>query len=235
MITPMQPFPNRGVLAANVNLTKGRLAAHVNRGAAYSYVLRSLVFSQESRLFAQHGSAPNFQGDVLTLCTCKHQMRASLEVSDWEKERWVVGLTSRCLHRKRHWLFYLAKVGRAYPSQADLWADLPAQVREAKSAQANYLGDVFTPRGGASEEGRFRPRNYHAPARHSHRRNSCDTGWHNDIDYWNAGHAGHPALLVFDPHLTFLWDEPVIWYSGDHCRNYKKWSALADLIQVLRD
>lgn len=33
-------------------------------------------------VFEQWGSAPNFQGDVMTLCTCKHQMRSGMDVDN---------------------------------------------------------------------------------------------------------------------------------------------------------
>ena len=230
-----QPFPDSGRLANNPNLTTAALTSRIGTmaGAAYSYVVKSVGISHEDHLFEQHGSAPNLQGDLLTLCTCKHQMRASLDRGKWEKDKWVAGFTSRCIHEKRHWLFFLAKVRNAYESHADLWKRLPVEVRKAKSARTNFLGDVFAPKPTAIGERRFRPRHYFAPARHSHRTDSCDTGWHYDI---NSEYGDRrPSLLVFDPQLTFVWEEPTVFLDQDHCRNYRKWPTLGGLLRCLDD
>jgi hypothetical protein len=182
---PVQVFPTNGSLAENMNLSYGELAQRLAKleGPAYSYVVKSVGMDDPGEHFEQQGSAPNFQGGRLTLCTCKHQMRTSLDRSEWP-ETWIAGFTSRQIHDGRHWLFYLTRVQRALESHAELWDSLSAMAREKKSAKANFLGDVFAPRGRVAGNGRFDPGRYHTPSRHSHRRNSCDNGWHNDIDYW---------------------------------------------------
>jgi hypothetical protein len=183
----VQAFPESGLLAENLNLSRAELVKCVPKaeGAAYSYVVKSVKMDGSGRHFEQHGSGPNFQRRRLTLCTCKHQMRTGLGRRDWIGT-WVVGFTSRCLHAGRHWLFYLRRVRTAYESHAELWDSLPAGARQQKSATANFLGDVFAPRGKVVGDSRFDPGHYHTPTRHSHRRNGCDNGWHNDIDYWGA-------------------------------------------------
>ncbi len=100
----------------------------------------------------------------------------------------------------------------------------------AKSSHEHFLGDIFVPHGRIVGEGRFNPRRYLVPLRHSHRRHKCDNDWHNDINYKHSERYGRPALLVGDPTLTFLWDEPRIFLSNAHCRNFKKWNNLADLL-----
>lgn len=236
MSPTVQSFPSSGLLANNLNFTRSELAAQLRTaaGVAYSYVVTSVGMDCSGRRFEQHGSAPNFQGGYLTLCTCKHQMRTNLDRPEW-KGTWVAGYTSRSLHFGRHWLFYLTRVQDAYESHAELWERLPAGVREKKSAAANFLGDVFAPRGRIAGDGQFDPDRYHTPTRHSHRRNSCDKGWHNDIDYWCAGrYKRRPSLLVGDPHLTFLWETPIIRLDGNHCRNFKKWDSIEMLVRHLK-
>jgi len=235
MSTLPQPFPGSDRLVRNLNPTMAALTSQngTATGTVYSYVLGSVEIGHGTELFEQYGSAPNLQGDLLTLCTCKHQMRASIDRDEWEKDKWVAGFTSRCIHDEQHWLFYLAKVRDAHESHADLWEALPSAVRKAKSAHTNFLSDVFAPRPTAVGKGRFRPRHYYAPARHSHRRNSCDTGWYNDIDCEYAGRR--PSLLVFDPNLTFVWDKPTVFLKRNHCRNYQKWPILAGLLRRLDD
>lgn len=230
-----QRFPSSSPLADDLNLTKAGLSSRIGTatGGVYTYVVRSVAIDRGPGLFEQYGSAPNLQGGLLTLCTCKHQMRAGIGRTAWEQDKWVAGFTSRCIHDGRHWLFYLAKVRDAYESHADLWGGLASAVRKAKSAHTNFLGDVFAPRPTAVGTGRFRPRHYHAPARHSHRRNSCDTGWHHDIDAEYAGRR--PSLLVFDPRQTFVWEEPTVFLGRAHCRNYQKWPTLGGLLRCLDD
>jgi hypothetical protein len=232
MDNSIQPFPRNRVLAANMNLVPSVLAKRVGKQSerAYSYVLTSVKVKNDhtSLKLEQTGSAPNFQGGILTLCTCKHQMRASLDCSEW-LGKWIAGFTSRCRYQGRHWLFYLTKSAHAYESQADLWKNLPAAVRAAKSTREHFLGDVFVPRGKLVGDGRFDPHRYVAPPCHCHRRHKCDKGWQNDIDYRYSDRYGHPSLLVGDPVLTFLWDEPIISLDDDHSRNFEKWESLAEL------
>ncbi len=234
-IDPPQLFPKNGSLAENMNLGYGELAKCLadTEGAAYSYIVRSISMDDYGQRFEQHGSAPNFQGGRLTLCTCKHQMRTSLECCEWPGT-WVAGFTSRQIHDGRHWLFYLTRVQKGHESHADLWASLPAGVRETKSAKKNFLGDVYAPQGRVTGDGRFDPRRYYTPSRHSHRRHRCDNGWHNDIDYWYSDRYGRPSLLIGDPHRTFIWDEPLIAFGKKHCRNFKTWDSVVSLMRRLK-
>jgi hypothetical protein len=121
-IQTVQPFPETGLLADNSNLPLAILAERIRkfRGRAYSYVVRTVNLKPNTLGFEQHGSAPNFQSDVLTLCTCKHQMRSRLSGDQWQDDVWIVGFTSRTIYAGKHWLFYLAKVKSAHDSHTDL-------------------------------------------------------------------------------------------------------------------
>ena len=236
-IQTVQPFPSTGILAENIGLPLPVLSAEIDttQHKAYSYVLSSVKLDHQATAFEQHGSAPNFQGDVLTLCTCKHQMRASQNADDWLGV-WIAGFTSRTIRDGKHWLFYLAKIGSAHESHADLWQALRARSRNAKAADTNFLGDIFRsktpiPTGNA----RFSPNRYITPSAHAHRQHRGDKGWHNDISYYLAEKYGYPPLLAADPRSTYLWDEPLIYFAGDHCRNYFKWSSPTELIAQLRE
>jgi hypothetical protein len=236
-IQTVQPFPNDGLLAKKLNLPLARLRARLGKAQerAYSYVVCTVKLSHSRLRFEQHGCAPNFQGDVLTLCTCKHQMRASQSADEWRKV-WVAGFTSRTIYEGKHWLFYLARVESAHESHSDLWKDMDAVAREAKAAHVHYLGDMFRPTmPGLEGNARYSPRQYHAPTVHAHRTRRNPKGWHNDIRYHLADKYGYPSLLVADPHLTFLWDEPMIFLNQDHCRNYLKWSSLQEVLAQLGD
>lgn len=236
-ILTVQPFPEAGKLADNSNLPLGILAGrtHKVRDEAFSYVVRTVNLKPHTLGFEQHGSAPNFQGDVLTLCTCKHQMRSRRSVDDWMGV-WIAGFTSRTIHDGRHWLFYLAKVESAHDSHSDLWNHLDANTRNAKAAHIHFLGDNFKPKSPRpTGNARFSPSRYVIPSVHAHRQDRSDTGWHNDINYHLASKSRHPPLLVADPKRTFMWDEPMIFFAEDHCRDYFKWSSLEDLVAQLRE
>jgi hypothetical protein len=60
-------------------------------------------------------------------------------------------------------------------------------------------------------------------------------GWHNDIAYRHAKRYGHPALLMADPLLTFIWDKPMIYLHQKHARNYRKWDYLTELMETLKE
>jgi hypothetical protein len=236
----VQPFPSGGRLGRNLGLPLPLLAARLRQldHRAYSYVVETVKWGRETATFEQHGSAPNFQGDVLTLCTCKHQMRAGRAAGDW-RGVWLAGFTSRTLLDGKHWLFYLAEIGSAYESHADLWTSIEADCRKAKAAHTHYLGDVFEPKSPTPKaDARFSPLRYVPPHLHAHRwqdEEGWHDGWQNDINYHLADRYRHPPLLVADPRRTFLWNEPVIYLAEDHCRNYLKWPSLRKLLALLRE
>ena len=236
-IQTVQPFPIRGGLAENLGTPLPVLKAEIGKNAAraYSYVLSTVKLEHESTSFEQHGSAPNFQGGVLTLCTCKHQMRATQSAGDW-KGVWLAGFSSRTIYDGKHWLFYLAKIDSAHESHADLWQAMKARTRNAKVADSHFLGDIFSPKSPfPTGSARFTPGRYITPSNHAHRQHRGDRGWRNDINYRHADRYRQPPLLVADPSKTFIWDEPLIFYACDHCRNFHKWSSLADLVANLKE
>ena len=202
----MQPFPKTEAQSKNLGMSLPRLKELTAKysGKVYSYMVDSVKVGAH---FEQHGTGPNFQGGYITLCTCKHQMRSRLTVSEWPG-KWLAGFTSRA-PLGDHWLFYLAKIGSAYESHAELWNSLPKRVRQAKSSRSNRLGDLHEPEGDSHGMNQFDPADYHAPiSGHSHRRNSCDNGWHIDVDYRRKkGLRKKPprpsALLVCNRKLSF--------------------------------
>ena len=234
-IQDVQPFPTTGMLGKNLNQPLSVLFSRIRNveARAYSYVVRTVMLNRETTTFEQRGSAPNFQGDVLTLCTCKHQMRSSQPADDW-KDVWVAGFTNRVRLDGKHWLFYLAQIESSYGSHCDLWTSLNEESRNAKAAHENYLGDVFQPkRPNPTKEARFLPSRYIVPTVHAHRQKPSDRGWQNDIKYRHADKFRHPPLLVAKPRMTFLWDEPMIFLKEKHCRNYFKWQSLNELMALL--
>lgn len=175
---------------------------------AYCYVVASI--KTVKGIYVQTGSAPNFQGDRITLCTCKHQMRSRLSCRDWEG-KWVAGFTRR-RGSNRNALVYLMRIAYAYESHCDLWNSelVAAATKRAKSARLHNLGDLYEPRPGCTNEHRFSAEWYEVPTfGHSHNLEPCPDQWHKDIEY--RGTSRRPAaLLVGDPEFSYLWGRRLI-------------------------
>jgi len=237
-IQTVQPFPDRGQLGRNLGLPLPFLTARIGKlkGRAYSYVVSTVAWDQETAIFEQYGSAPNFQGNHLTICTCKHQMRSRLSTEEWESDVWIAGFTSRSIHMSKHWLFFLAKVDTAHDSHTDLWDSMDAESRRQKAAHLHYLGDLFKPIAPKPMgHERFSPHRYVMPVVHAHRQYSGHSSWKKDINYRHATTFSRPPLLVANPRLTFLWKEPMVYFAQKkHCRDYLKWSSIHELLAQLR-
>lgn len=228
-----QPFPGKGKLADGLNASVSALRQRVGgeQTTVYSYVVQTI--KNEGGSFVQTGSAPNFQGGLITLCTCKHLMRTSRSPRDWE-ETWIAGFTSVGIFDKRNALVYLTRIAHAFESHHDLWYsdDIPEVVKHAKSARSSRYGDLFQPVDPSSDP--FDPRDYHQPCdHHSH----CGDTWHGDVDY--TGHSGRrAALLVGVPAYSFLWNRPTIFFPrvspGGIGRGNPK-TDLSDLLSRLEE
>jgi len=217
-----QSFPSSGPLHDHLDLSfsalQKELASAREQGEVYVYVVSSVEWDKNRLGYVrQTGSAPNFQGGRVTLCTCKHQMRALIPANDWVG-KWIAGFTRRRgdeLHR----LFYLMKVEWAVESHRELWDYLPTAVSHAKSYTASRLGDIFEPRSTPVEcrqkpEMHFELSYYKKP----HHRHSHDTSWQQarDLDYRTANQRYRPRrlapLLLGDERYSFLWERPSLVY-----------------------
>lgn len=202
----IQPYPTTGQLVANLNPSYSDLLRDVGseRGNVYCYIVDSVEVSTDG-WFEHHGSGPNFQGDRITLCTCKHLMRTFQDADQWEGT-WVAGFTGiNAVGDRRHYLVYLMRIGAAFESQRELWNWLPQETRKRKAAHLNRHGDIFEPWERLRDP--FDPRHY-TPPRTDHVHCSSNN-WHGDVDYVGAS-GRRAALLVGDPAASYLWDEPTI-------------------------
>lgn len=224
-----QPFPRTGKLGtgSNASLSMLRQKVGAEQATVYSYVVETI--KNKGGSFVQTGSAPNFQGDLITLCTCKHRMRTSRSPHDWEG-LWIAGFTSVGIFDERNALVFLTRIARAFESHRDLWysQDIPETAKQAKSARSSRYGDLFQPLKRLSDP--FDPRDYHQPCDdHCH----CGDGWHGDVNY--TGYGGRrAALLVGDPAYSFLWNRPTKFSPIQVPRNCKK-ESLSDLLSRLEE
>lgn len=164
----------------------------------YVYIVTTIKTTPDY-LLRQEGSAPNFDGGRITLCTCKHKDRATFHLSgdphDPWKNVWVAGLTSKKQKPSRS-LAYLMCVERSFLSQNELWHALPAQCREAKSARHSKIGDVYRPKAAAANDP-YDPAQYRAPSvgRHVHSSEDWPNQWHHDVMRWGRWSKLHRLLL----------------------------------------
>lgn len=225
-----QPFPLTGQLAKNLNppLAALREEFGCDQSIVYAYVL-STVERREER-FVQRGSGPNWQGDCLTLCTCKHFLRTFREPSAW-RGVWLAGFSGSRADGTRNALIYLSRVEHAFASQAEAWAPdaLSSRTKQAKAAHRHRFGDLFAPV--APHGNPFDPSHYHRPCPgHVH---EPWNGWHGDINY--VGRNGRSAaLLACDPAQTFLRERPRIYFPHRLGRGQRK-DDLRSLLGVLHE
>ncbi len=221
-----QPFPQTTDLGRNLNVPLSRLYdCAAGQAPVYSYVIASM--RGHNGEFVQTGCGPNFQGGLITLCTCKHRMRTFMDPDRWNGI-WIAGFTSLPTGDGVNSLIYLMRVAHAFESHRDLWFStaIPAGAKRAKAAHLDPFGDIYKPR--ARRIDPWDKDRYVPPSR-----NHCHVkGWARDIAYEGVG-ARRAALLVGDPHKSFLWNRPVIYYSGRLHRGQKK-CKLDDLLAQLK-
>jgi hypothetical protein len=213
-----QPYPTTGRLASNINLDLSNLKDKIffEQAEVYFYVVETI--KNQNGYYLQTGSAPNFQGDMVSLCTCKHRMRTSMDTEDWV-DKWIAGFSGVAAGNRNNVLVYLMKVGWAFKSQMKLWFSdkIPEETKQAKLAQNSKFGDIYKPKDRMGDE--FSAQSYFHPIEsHVHCNND---GWHNDINY--EGSKGRKAaLLIGDPEYSFLWNQPMIYFKGHLHRGQKK-------------
>lgn len=176
----------------------------------YFYVVSTVKLNKGE--FCQTGSAPNFHGGRLSLCTCKHWMRALKEPDDWVGN-WVAGFTG--IHEgggdRRNKLIFLMRIDRAYLSFYKLWQENMSDqdLLAAKNSRKSQFGDFYEPKSELRADKIHESDSYYPPmVGHSHHTNEFDNRWRNDIDY-NKGKRP-PSLLLGSPSASFLWSKPLL-------------------------
>lgn len=214
-----QLLPSTGLLKDKCNYGLPRLRKTIGSLSAsatvYSYVMSSV--RKRDGALQHYGCGPNWQGGRITLCTCKHFMRAFRSVEDWPGF-WVAGFSNVRAGCGRNVLIYLMHVNRAFESHYALWKGLPADVRRAKAANkaGNIFGDVYRPVKTQTCKAPFDEASYRSPcASHAH-----EDGWGKDVDYMSYR---RPALLVGDVKFSFLWDKPKILLDREIGRGQRKY------------
>jgi hypothetical protein len=229
-----QRYPRTGNMSANKDIELKELmsatAHYLDVSPVYSYVMTSVKYKVSE--YRQEGCGPNIEGKHITLCTCKHMMRCSMEAGEWEKRGvWIAGLSSSTIREAPNGLFYLMKVQASLESHYELWNSglLSASELTTKSTRRNRLGDIFEPtKGPLKGPELFSYKNYRTPrSDHAHFR---DHQWREDIYYKRWDRCA--ALLVGDPLESYLWSKRKLLYRGvsNHPRS-KYWNDLGSFLQ----
>ena len=183
----------------NPDALRAGIPGELRKHPVYAYIVTSIKATSPGSSLHQRGSAPNFSGGRITLCTCKHKDRATFFKKPHDpnyrwKNVWIAGFTSKTEVHSRG-LAYLMCVERSFLSQFELWHALSVDCRQAKSASSSALGDLFKPKKTAADDP-YNPANYFRPvAGHVH---SCPVNpdaWHHDIMQWGRSLEPHPLLL----------------------------------------
>ena len=190
----------------------------------YAYIITT-IFDHDG-VFRQEGSAPNFEGGVCTLCTCKHWMRTYQSAEKWRNGFWVAGFSS-LPQTGQHNLLYIMRIAEAHEDYFDLWKNskiLTADIKKQKSASNNILGDLYEPLHGdhLNSQEFF---SYKPPVDgHVHTKNDQIKDIRTKKNYKKTS-----SLLVGDPGRTYTWDTPLI-QGPDHIgRNCNRWT-IADFL-----
>ncbi len=214
-----QPWPDKGKLAChqNMDLEKLKILLKNEREPVHTYIVRTVKRSANGSdiEFKQTGCGPNFQGDRITLCTCKYNLHSfnpkKTENPDLKfKGHWYAGFTGVKVDSSRNYLFYLMKVEKAFRSQKQIFEyfeDTNPKVIKAKNTTESAFGDLYQPKPNISDE--WNPINYERPILgHKHYQYSEDHRWHKDIEY--KGPFRRSAPLLGDDEYSYLWSKPVI-------------------------
>lgn len=214
------------------NILKNHIEERVHYYVASS--MKIVTSGMPAKRFSQQGCAPNFAGGYVTLCTCKHELRASRDVNYWMKGVWIAGFSGldQDINRQKQYLFYLMRIGDAFLSHSDLWKHLGPIARK-KNARFDKFGDLYEPRDARANNNNFDPVNYYPPCT-SHVHNVC---WQSDIQIISK--SGRPSVLLLgDPSMTCIWNVPSIYLDVSTQKigrlRYARVSTLENLLRMLR-
>ena len=224
-----QEWPTKGTLKENMNLPLRELKENINTintDETEIIMYKMTTVDMNDGGFIQTGSGPNFQGDIITLCTCRKDIRTWRTPEQWKK-RWVAGFTGiNVTKEKKCFLFYLTKVKDAYISQKEIWNQQTEKIVNEKNSRHNTFGDIYQPKPDINDE--YDTQEYYKPIiGHPHRKSKYKCEWHDDINYKNK----RPSMLVGNPKYSFLWSKPLM--LVDSSLNYSRHKIFCTMREFL--
>ena len=235
---------NEAALAAPPNPSEllAAIPADLREQRVYAYIVTTIKTRRPCYQLEQTGSAPNFDGGRITLCTCKHKDRATFRPSKdrrnpdpWQGV-WVAGLTSKAADPSRS-LAYLMCVERSFVNQVELWRALPTSCRQAKSASKSVIGDLYEPKPTATSNPHD-PANYKSPlVGHAHSPAGNPAYWYRDVMRWGRRSKPHRLLLGLASQ-SYRWTHTKMILRLDvigHSAHHSLYDSLGEFIQDLQE
>ncbi len=207
-------------LISNISLDKlEKKLKKYSDDTIYFYIVTTIKYDEEKKIFRQEGIGPNLEGGLISLCTCKHYMRTfpAIQAGTWVGG--VTGVNSGPDYEDKgimgNYLFYLFQIDKTFESHYDLYnyiKNSPATFN-SKSSIKNRFGDVYIPKKDLKDEEKFEPASYKNPIE-GHRHFKKES-WHYDIKKVTRNFRGHTVetnhkLLLGGEKNNFVWEKPMI-------------------------
>lgn len=221
------------------NLTLNKLKKRLDKCLSeniYYYVLSTLRF--DNNKIIQTGTGPNLEGGLITLCTCKHNMRTYPNIKE---NTWIAGFTSiNDIDKLKNYLFYLFRIKKTFDNQFEYYTFLKDNFPKAcniKNSKTNEFGDLFFPKRGFKFKNKIdynNPQIYLTP----HPKHGHINTWNKDIErvkvkHWGIESFKNHKLLIGDIENSFVWNLPMIYFNNKLTRGQKK-ATLKDFIKELK-
>ncbi|CAN5504434.1 hypothetical protein BH10BAC5_BH10BAC5_15790 [soil metagenome] len=184
---------------------------HENNYVFY-YILKSVKNINHS--LVQIGTGPNIEGEVISLCTCKHKNRTSENIKEGS---WIAGISNK---ENGNFLFYLMKIQKTFQNQKNLYEyylknNLYKSIK-IKDANKNNYGDLFIPLRNIKDP--YNPLNYTFNNKeHCHFEGN---EWYDDIMKYELNVFGKKylkehKLLLGNSSLSFVWTKGDLKYDNE--------------------
>lgn len=188
----------------------------------YFYTSHQIYY--EDGLIRQTRSSPNWEGGMVTYCTCKHLMR-SVSRDTWE-DTWIATVGPR--ECENNCLVCVGRIWRSFPSNFTLSGCLRSypEIFKVKMADTNPRGDLYTPKGRAlAGYDVYKHSNFLEPPKHtrsvdfykkspgsvSERKDGLIPKWWRDLEYTMYGNR--PMVFILSP--CWIFSRPMLWSDRD--------------------
>lgn len=182
------------------------------------------VFFQDG-IIKHTRSSPNWEGGLVTYCTCKHLMRST------KRKTWVgVWLMGLCPAKLNNAVMFCGRINMEFNSNLDVSKHLvhnyPSAYR-TKMANSNPRGDLYATKDKLVEvdekDPTFNHKNFYEPPNHtrsvefykkssgsvSEREDGKIPKWWRDIEYRHHQTGNRPKMFILQP--CFLFSQPTLY------------------------
>jgi hypothetical protein len=187
----------------------------------------------EDNVIKQTRSSPNWEGGMVTYCTCKHLMRCTDK--NWGGV-WIATVGPR--ECSNNCLIMAGRISRVFPSNYALrryMSDSHPDVFTHKIADIDPRADLYTPRYLLEGPEVYHHENFREPPEHtrsvdfykrspgsvSNREDGKIPKWWRDMEY--IMHGRRPPVFILSP--CWIFSEPMLWSVEDPKRAALKMTA----------